>query len=71
MQRWRKAIFQRDDYRCLDCGERGGELNADHIFPFSKYPRLRFMLENGQTLCKNCHKQKTKMDYDKKYIIYV
>jgi 5-methylcytosine-specific restriction endonuclease McrA len=54
---WRLMVFTRDDFRCLDCGERGGALNADHIFPFSEYPRLRFMLENGRTLCVECHKK--------------
>jgi hypothetical protein len=54
---WRRAVFQRDDYRCFDCGERGGNLEADHIYPFALYPRLRFQLENGRTLCVNCHKR--------------
>lgn len=53
---WREAVFIRDDYRCLDCGTRGGRLNADHIYPFALFPRLRLMLENGRTLCEECHK---------------
>lgn len=56
-QLWRTAVFERDDYRCLDCGERGGQLNADHILPFAYFPRLRFDINNGQTLCKPCHKK--------------
>lgn len=58
-QSWRKGIFERDDYRCMDCGERGGELQADHIYSFSKYLRLRLDPLNGQTRCKKCHKAKT------------
>ena len=54
---WRKAVFARDDYRCYDCGERGKELEADHIYPFSLFPRLRLMVENGRTLCKECHRK--------------
>lgn len=54
---WREAVFRRDDYRCLDCGERGGELHPDHIQPFAEYPRLRFDIYNGRTLCAYCHKQ--------------
>lgn len=54
---WRESIFKRDDYRCLDCGQRGGQLNADHIYPFSLYTRLRFDINNGQTLCVDCHKK--------------
>lgn len=56
---WRHKVFQRDDYRCIDCGERGGKLEADHIYQFSKYPSLRFEVLNGQTLCESCHKEKT------------
>ncbi len=54
---WRSAVFARDDYTCQGCGQRGGRLNADHIFPFASFPSMRLMLHNGQTLCVNCHKQ--------------
>ena len=58
MANWRKTIFERDDYRCISCGERGGlYLHADHIFPFSQFPRLRFDINNGRTLCRNCHRK--------------
>ena len=53
---WRKRVFDRDDYTCQMCGERGGKLNADHELPFSKFPALRFELLNGRTLCVDCHK---------------
>ena len=55
-QDWRKDIFKRDDYTCQICGERGCELNADHIKPFAYYPELRYDLNNGRTLCVLCHK---------------
>lgn len=32
---WRKQVFERDDYICQDCGERGGFLHAHHIVEFS------------------------------------
>lgn len=54
---WREAVYKRDDYRCMDCGERGGQLNADHILPFAYFERLRFDINNGQTLCRPCHKK--------------
>ena len=52
---WRIDVFERDNYTCQECGQRGGELNADHIKPFALYEELRLDLWNGRTLCKTCH----------------
>lgn len=54
---WRKAVFERDNYTCQECGNRGGELNADHIKPWAFYPKLRHKISNGRTLCIHCHKK--------------
>jgi hypothetical protein len=59
-QIWRKAIFERDNYTCQECGQIGGYLNAHHIKPFSMFPKLRLDMNNGITLCKECHKTKHK-----------
>ena len=56
---WRKNVFKKDNYTCQDCGQIGGELNADHIKPFALFPKLRFKLSNGRTLCVPCHKKIT------------
>lgn len=53
---WREAVFDRDDYTCQGCGERGVELNADHIKPFAYFPECRLQIDNGRTLCVPCHK---------------
>lgn len=54
---WRRAVFERDDYTCIWCFKRGGILNADHIKSFRNYPELRFAIDNGRTLCVDCHKR--------------
>lgn len=54
---WRESVFKRDNYICQLCGQRGGILNADHIKPFALFIKLRFSLDNGRTLCLNCHRK--------------
>jgi len=54
---WRDAVFKRDDYTCQICAKRGGIMQADHILPFSKFPSERFNIQNGRTLCVECHKK--------------
>ncbi len=66
---WRTAVFERDNYMCVWCGDNvGHNLNADHIRSFSKYPESRFDLDNGRTLCISCHKKTP--NYGKKAIKY-
>jgi hypothetical protein len=51
---WRKRVLKRDKYICQKCGHKKN-LHVHHILPFAKYPELRFELNNGITLCANCH----------------
>lgn len=52
---WRKKVFERDNYTCVLCGAKGNVLNADHIKSWKDYTDLRYSIDNGRTLCKECH----------------
>ncbi len=60
--KWRKEVYERDNYTCPKCSQRGGILNAHHIANWADNKELRFILPNGITMCKNCHNQ-----FHKKY----
>lgn len=53
---WRQEVLRRDDRRCIEC-ESTINLEAHHIKEFSKYKELRFAVDNGITLCRQCHKE--------------
>lgn len=53
----REACFRRDGYQCRVCGSLGGTLNAHHVWPFHRFPELKYDVRNLMTLCKQCHDQ--------------
>lgn len=54
-QAWRRQVFTRDRYTCQRCGQYGGHLEAHHVEPWRDFPERRFDVNNGQTLCYECH----------------
>lgn len=72
-KQWRYDVFVRDNYTCKHCGQVGGKLHVDHIYPFSLYPEKRLDVNNGRVLCYSCHKKtptylrrfKSKEDFEK------
>lgn len=55
----KKKIFERDKYRCVQCGRRqdeGYELHVDHRIP--KDYGGKATVDNGQTLCSICNFRK-------------
>lgn len=58
-QHARRAVFERDGWRCVMCG-RAGRLECDHVTPLEREPGQNPYDVNGlQTLCRGCHIRKT------------
>jgi 5-methylcytosine-specific restriction endonuclease McrA len=71
---WRAKVFKRDKYTCQMCGykfEKGikyKSLQAHHIKQVALYPELIYDIDNGITLCVDCHRSipiKRGGNYDK------
>jgi 5-methylcytosine-specific restriction endonuclease McrA len=55
MNAWAVQVKQKDCYTCRDCGSTEN-LEAHHIYSKSKHPHRILELDNGTTLCEDCHK---------------
>jgi hypothetical protein len=71
---WRESVFKRDNWTCQVCGARNGNgrnvyLSAHHIKSWSKHPESRYDLNNGTTLCKDCHKKTPNFAYKSQFQI--
>lgn len=54
IQNWAKTIKKLDNYMCKNC-DSTSNLNAHHIQPKREFPKLSLDLDNGITLCEDCH----------------
>ena len=68
---WRLAVFQRDGFKCVWCGNVSKAINADHIKKFADIIRecnvksvedsigceALWDINNGRTLCIDCHER--------------
>lgn len=60
---WRKKVYERDNYTCQwpYCSAHK-QLNAHHIKNWADFPGLRFIVDNGITLCRSHHNQIKNME---------
>lgn len=57
LQNWRKAVLKRDNYKCVWC-KSTKRLNVHHCFRLkSACPERKYDVNNGVTLCRDCHKK--------------
>lgn len=54
---WQRLVFERDHYICQCCGySKGGILRAHHMDSYDWCKDKRTDVDNGVTLCDNCHR---------------
>jgi len=53
---WHKNVFDRDGNKCVICGSTE-KLEAHHIKEVCMFPELIYNIDNGLTLCRECHKK--------------
>jgi hypothetical protein len=51
---WRIAVLSRDNRTCQECGDKKNII-THHKKSYLYYPKLRIDVNNGVTLCRECH----------------
>jgi len=55
--KWKKRVYARDKSTCQDCGSKE-KIHAHHLKAYAKYPKLRYRVSNGITVCVLCHRKR-------------
>ncbi|RLI46445.1 hypothetical protein DRO61_09215 [Candidatus Bathyarchaeota archaeon] len=68
---FRNAVLKRDNFTCQMCNRKGKGiwLNVHHIIKWSSASSLRYDVDNGISLCRDCHKEVT--GKESHYITYL
>jgi len=59
---WSRAVLERDNYTCRECNKKDGRMEAHHILSRALYPELALSVDNGKTLCSQCHWVQTRRE---------
>lgn len=55
-KKWRDEVYKKDWYTCQCCGKsKGIKKQAHHLINFARNESLRYDVDNGITLCQECH----------------
>ncbi len=58
MNSTKKAVLNRDNFKCRDCNLSKKALTIHHIKELNMHPNLKFKRSNLITLCQRCHKKR-------------
>ena len=61
MKTWAKKVKEKDNRRCVYCGS-NKKLHAHHILSKTKHPEWALFVNNGITLCHECHIEEHKIN---------
>lgn len=56
LDNWRKYVLERDQHKCQLCNSKNG-LHVHHIKKYADYENLQTDVNNGITLCEECHRK--------------
>ena len=67
VKKWRKKCLSRDNHKCVKCSSEES-LCVHHISYWSNDPTNRVNVDNGITLCKQCHRKEHEADWFSNFV---